>query len=121
MHQQSWWLDFKIFALNVEFLPVGADAVAPPPASGPHVHRGFDDVIQARLPPPFGELGRVADRLKDTGWRRCDENLGNHSVLVRGDCGGRHRTLLQLDLLSFSCYCSINFFSISTTPGHPPL
>jgi hypothetical protein len=43
-------------ALHVELLAIGADAVAAPLASGPHVHRGFNDVIQARLPSPFGEL-----------------------------------------------------------------
>ena len=48
MHEQSRWHDFEIFAFTVKFFAIGADAVTAPFAPGPHIHRGSDDVIQAR-------------------------------------------------------------------------
>src|SRR5258708_37812683 len=95
MDQQARGIDFEIFALNVKRLAVGADAVAPPFASGPDVHGGFGYVVQAGLPPPLRELGGIADGLEDAGRRSSDEDFGDDGILVRGDGFGCHLKLLS--------------------------
>jgi hypothetical protein len=108
VHKQTRGIDLKVFAFEMETLPVSANTFVRPFAAHAKVRLGFYypercDLVWAwagrgfdspPLRPPFG----IGDGFEDASWRSGDEDLRQDSVVVGSESCGCHFDSSYFDL-----------------------